>query len=200
MSPRRIAKALGGIGIAALAVIIVAAIWIIRSREREREILAHSISVVPGSLLHARNFHWTQMKGDKQQWQLVASEASYGENRSSLTLKDSKLTMVLEDGKPLSAQAHRVDLSLTGNHVNRAEFSGGLVLEYGDVRLKTAGGIFLPDRDTLEAKGPVEIAGEGFKISGVDLEARPRARTFTLKHQVVTELTAGARRAAAKHI
>ena len=65
MSLRRIAKALGGIGIAALAVIVLAAIWIIRSREREREILAHSISVEPGSLLHARNFHWTQMKGDK---------------------------------------------------------------------------------------------------------------------------------------
>jgi len=199
MSPRRIAKVLAGVGIAALAVIVVTAVWIIKSRERERELLAHSVSVEPGSLLHAKNFHWTQMKGDKEQWELVAKEASYGENRSSLVLKDSKLKMVLADGKPLSAQAHRVDLNLTGNHVNRAEFSGGLILDYGDVRLKTAGGTFLPDSDLLEAAGPVEIAGDGFKISGVDLEAKPRARTFTLKHQVVTDLTAGAARAAAKH-
>jgi LPS export ABC transporter protein LptC len=199
MSPRRIAKALAIVGIAVLAMIVVAAVWIIRSREHERQLLARSVKVEPGSLLHARHFHWTQMKGDKEQWELTSSEASYGEDRSSLVLKDSQLKMVLDDGKRVLAQAHRVDLSLTGNHVNRAEFSGGLVLDYGDVRLKTAGGTFLPDSDVLEAAGPVEIAGDGFKISGVDLEARPRARTFTLKHQVVTELTAGAARAAAKH-
>ena len=101
MSPRRIAKALAGIGIAVLIVIVVAAVVIIKGRERERKLLANTVSVEPGSLLHARNFHWTQMKGDKQQWQLTASEANYGEDRSSITLKDSKLMMVLDDGKPL---------------------------------------------------------------------------------------------------
>jgi len=198
MSPRRIAKALAGIGIAVLIVIVVAAVVIIKGRERERKLLANTVSVEPGSLLHARNFHWTQMKGDKQQWQLTASEANYGEDRSSITLKDSKLMMVLDDGKPLSAQAHRVYLKVTGDHVNRAEFSGGLVLHYGDVKITTQSGTFLPDSDSLEAQGPVEITGDGFRIAGVDLEAKPRARTFTLKHQVVTDLTAGAARAA-KH-
>ena len=198
MSPRNIAKTLAGIGIAALVVIVVAGVVIIKSRERERALLARSVSIEPGSLLHARNFHWTQMKGDKEQWQLTASEASYGEDRSSLTLKDSKLTMVLDDGKPVAALAHRVDLSLNGNHVNRAEFSGGLVLNYGDIQVTTQGGTFLPDSDMLEARGPVEISGKGFKVVGVDLEAKPRARTFTLKHQVVTDFTAGAPGAAAK--
>lgn len=200
MSPRRIAKTLAAIGVAALTIIVVSAGWIIKSRERERARLSHSISVDPGSLLHARNFHWTQMKGDKEQWQLVASEANYAENRTSLTLKDTKLTMVMDDGKPLAVRADRVDLSLSGNnHVKRAEFSGGLVLDYGDVRLKTARGTFLPDSDLLEAPGPVEISGDGFKISGVGLEAKPRARTFQLKHQVVTDLTAKAAHVAAKH-
>jgi LPS export ABC transporter protein LptC len=199
MSPRQIAKTLAGIGIAALVVIVVAAVVIIKARQRERQVLANSISVEPGSLLHARNFHWTQMKGDKEQWELNASEASYGEDRSSLTLKDTKLKMVLDDGKPVSGEAHRVDLRLNGNHVTRAEFSGGLILNYGDIRISTQGGTFLPDKDWLEARGPVEITGDGFKVAGVDLVARPRERTFTLEHQVVTNFTAGAARAAAKH-
>jgi len=199
MSPRRIAKALAGVGIAALVVIVVAAVWIIKSRARERKLLANSVTVEPGSLLHARNFHWTQMKGDKEQWELAASEASYSDDRTSLTLKDPRLKMVLDDGKPVSGQAHRVYLRLNGNHVNRAEFSGGLVLNYGDIRITTQGGTFVPDSDLLEAHGPVEITGDGFKVAGVDLVARPRARTFTLEHQVVTDFTAGAQRAAAKH-
>ncbi len=199
MSPRRIAKVLAGVGIAALVVIVAAAVVIINGRERERQLLANSISVEPGSLLHARHFHWTQMKGDKEQWQLTAGEASYGEDRSSLTLNDSKLTMGLDDGKPVSAQANRVALKLNGDHVNRAEFSGGLVLHYGDIKVTTESGTFLPDSDLLEAHGAVEIAGDGFRIAGVDLEARPRARTFILKHQVVTDLTPGAARAASKH-
>src|SRR5581483_4373321 len=119
---------------------------------------------------------------------------------SSLTLKEPRLTMTLEDGKPVSATAKRVYLKLSGsNHVDRAEFSGGLVLNYGDIRMTTEGGTFLPDRDLLQANGPVEINGEGFKVAGVGLVARPRARTFTLEHQVVTDFTAGAARAAAKH-
>jgi LPS export ABC transporter protein LptC len=199
MSPRHIAQTLAGIGIAVLLVIVVAAVWIIKSRERERKMIADTISVEPGSLLHAKNFHWTQMKGDKEQWELAASEASYSDDRTSLTLKDSKLKMVLDDGKPVSGQAHRVYLKLNGNHVNRAEFSGGLVLNYGDIRITTQGGTFLPDTDLLEAHGPVEIIGNGFKVAGVDLVARPRARSFTLEHQVVTDFTAGAARAAAKH-
>lgn len=199
MSLRKLAKTLAGIGIAALAAIVVAAIVIVKGRERQRELLARSVKFVPNSLLHARNFHWTQMKGDKEQWQLVASEANYADDRTSLTLKDSKLTMVLDDGKPVAAVARQVNLKLNGNHVNRADFSGGLVLNYGDIRITTKGGTFLPDRDLLEAEGPVEIVGQGFKVVGVDLEAKPRARTFTLKHQVVTDFTSGIPRGAAKH-
>jgi LPS export ABC transporter protein LptC len=198
MSPRQIAKALAGIGIAAFVVIVVAGGWIIKSRERERKLLANSISVIPGSLLHARNFHWTQMKGDKEQWQLVAEEANYSDDRTSLTLRQPRLTMVLADGKPVAAHAKLVLLSLSGNHVNKAEFSGGLVLHYGDISVTTEGGTFLPDRDSLVAQGPVEITGQGFKVSGVGLTAQPRAQTFTLLHQVVTDFTSGAARAS-KH-
>ena len=199
MSPRRIAKVLVTAGILCLTMIMVSAVWLIKSRERQRKALQRSVSVEPGSLLHARNFHWTQMKGDKEQWELAAGEASYGESRSSLILKDAKLTMTMEDGKPISARAHRVDLSVTGNHVNRAEFRGGLALEYGDIKLLTTDATFMPDQDLLEAPGLVQIQGEGFKINAVGLEARPRARTFSLKHEVSTELTAGARNEIPKH-
>jgi LPS export ABC transporter protein LptC len=199
MSPRQIAKGLAGVGIAALVVIVVAGGWIIKSRERERNLLAKTISVIPGSLLHARNFHWTQMKGDKEQWELVAKEANYSDDRTSLTLTEPSLTMVLDDGKPVAAQARRVFLVVNGNHVKKAEFSGGMVLHYGDIKITTEGGTFVPDSDSLVASGPVEITGEGFKVSGVGLHAQPRARTFTLDHQVVTDFTAGAARAANQH-
>ncbi|GEM_PF-407889 len=198
MSPRQIARTLAGVGIAALVVIVTAAVLIIKSRERERELLALSVKVDPGSLLHAHNFHWTQMKGDKEQWELFASEANYSDDRTSLTLKDSKLNMVLDDGKPLSANAKRVHLKLTGNnHVNWAHFSGGVVVHYGDITITTPNGTFLPDRDLLTATGPVQIVGQGFKVVGVGLSARPKARIFTIEHQVVTDFTQGAVHAAA---
>jgi LPS export ABC transporter protein LptC len=198
MSPRQIAKTLAGVGIAALVVIVAAAVLIIKSRERERELLAQSVKVEPGSLLHARNFHWTQMKGDKEQWELFASEANYSDDRTSLTLKDSKISMVMEDGKPLSATAKQVSLKLTGNnHVNLAHLSGGVVVHYGDITITTQNGTFLPDSDLLTATGPVEIIGQGFKVVGVGLSAKPKARIFTIEHQVVTDFTAGAVHAAA---
>ncbi len=201
MSPRQIAKTLAGVGIAALVVIVTAAVVIIKSRDRERQLLAQSVKVEPGSLLHAHNFHWTQMKGDKEQWELFSSEANYSDDRTSLTLKDSKIKMVLDDGKPLSANAKLVNLKLSGNnHVTWAHFSGGVVVHYGDIMITTNDGTFLPDSDLLTSTSPVEIVGQGFKVVGVGLKAKPKARTFSIEHQVVTDFTAGAvHAAAAKH-
>src|SRR5207249_5584959 len=76
MSPKRAARLLAGAGVAALAIIAVVGVVVIRGHQRQ-QILRQGLALVPGSLLHAKNFHWTQMKGDEKQWELVAGDASY---------------------------------------------------------------------------------------------------------------------------
>src|SRR5215475_4523187 len=119
MSPRRIAGALAGFGIVALAVLLVVTVWVVRHRQ-DAQAMQKVAGLVPGSLLHAHNFHWTEMKAGQPQWVLTAADASYSGDKSALVLTDAGVTMTAEDGKRVTIDAPHAVLHLTGNHVNLA--------------------------------------------------------------------------------
>jgi LPS export ABC transporter protein LptC len=188
MSPRRLAKLLAWLGSAVLAVVMVATVWVVHNR-KSAELLREAASVVPNSLLSAHSFHWTQMKGDKKQWELSGRVASYSADKKLLKLLDANLTMLTEDGKLVTLRAPKADLTMNGNRVSQADLSGGLEVHYGDVTVVTQQASFVPDSDQLSAPGPVAIQSQGLKVNGVGLTAHPRAQQFELLEQVTTEVT-----------
>ena len=198
MSPRTIGRILALLGAGVLVGMLVFTVVLVRHRSRNR-VLKHQTGLVPGTLLHAHNFHWTQMKGDKRQWELRATEASYSEDKTSLKLVGTELSMTLDDGKEVRLRAPKAELTVDGARVKRAELSGGLELNYGAVVLKTTEAVYLPETDELQGGGPVQIVGEGFTVSGVGLQANPHQRVFGLLHQVSTQLNPGVARVAAKN-
>lgn len=188
MSPRRIAKALAVVGAVAVLVLLVVTTWVVRNRSAG-QVLQAVTGVVPGSLLHARNFHWTQMKAGERQWVLTAADASYSNDKTSLTLLDAKISMNSSDGKPVVVDAPRAVLTLKGNHVSRAVLSGGTTIHYGDFILSTDNATFSPDEDQVEAAGLVTVLGEGLKVTGVGMTGHPKSRLFELHDQVNTQFT-----------
>ena len=198
MSPRRIAKILGAIGATALAALVIATVYIVNTRSRAAS-MRIAADLVPGSLAHARNFRWTQMKGGQQQWILNASEASYSEDKTTIVLKQPHLTMTAEDGKPVSVEGSKAILNIDGdNHVKRAELSGGATIHYGDFVIDAEDAVFRPDDDQVEAPGAVTIEGEGLKVSGIGLVGHPKLKQFELQKQVTTHLVPNSRIASAK--
>jgi Tfp pilus assembly protein FimT len=115
MSPRRIAKALALSGGVALGAILIVTIWVVRHRIPEQKLIS-AAGLLPNSLLHARNFHWTQMKGEKNQWVLAAKDASYSNDKTSVTLKEATVSMTTEDGKHVRLTAPTAVLTMDGNH------------------------------------------------------------------------------------
>lgn len=188
MSPRRIAKALAGVGAVGVIVLLVVTAWVVRNRSAG-QVLQTVAGVVPGSLLHARNFHWTQMKAGERQWVLTAADASYSNDKTSLTLLGAEIAMTSSDGKPVVVDAPRAVLSLNGNHVSRAVLSGGTTIHYGDFVLSTESATFSPDDDQVEAAGLVTVLGEGLKVTGVGMTGHPKTRLFELHEQVNTQFT-----------
>jgi LPS export ABC transporter protein LptC len=188
LSPRRIAKALAGVGAVAVMVLLVVTAWVVRNRSAG-QVLQTVAGVVPGSLLHARNFHWTQMKAGERQWVLTATDASYSNDKTSLTMLGAEIAMTSSDGKPVVVNAPRAVLSLNGNHVNRAVLSGGTTIHYGDFVLSTDSATFSPDEDQVEAAGLVTVLGEGLKVTGIGMTGHPKARLFELHDQVNTQFT-----------
>ena len=188
MSPKKIAKALAGFGAAALIVLLIATVWIVRHRSAA-QVLETAAGLVPGTLLRAHNFHWTQMKAGERQWVLTASEADYTADKTTLKLTDAVVTMVSSDGKPVVVNAPHADLTLNGNHVTRAYLTGGTIIHFGDYVLTTDSATFMPDDDKVEAPGLVTLVGEGLKVTGVGMSGHPKTRVFQLNTQVETVVT-----------
>jgi LPS export ABC transporter protein LptC len=188
LSPRKIAKALAGFGAVALIVLLIATVWIVRHRSAG-QVLQTAAGLVPGTLLRAHNFHWTQMKAGERQWVLTAGEADYSADKTTLKLTDAVVTMVSSDGKPVVVNAPHADLTLEGNHVTRAYLTGGTVIHFGDYVLSTDSATFMPDDDKVEAPGLVTVIGDGLKVTGVGLSGHPKTRVFELHTQVETEVT-----------
>lgn len=187
MSPRRIAKFLAGFGAIALVVLLVATIWIVRHRSAT-QVLQTAAGLVPGTLLRAHNFHWTQMKAGERQWVLTAVEADYSADKTMLKLTDAVVTMVSSDGKPVVVNSPHADLTMNGNHVTKAYLTGGTVIHFGDYVLSTDSATFMPDDDKVEAPGLVTVIGDGLKVTGVGLSGHPKTRVFDLHTQVQTEV------------
>ena len=188
MSPRRIAKFLAGFGAIALVVLLVATVWIVRHRSAT-QVLQTAAGLVPGTLLRAHNFHWTQMKAGERQWVLTAGEADYSADKTTLKLTDAVVTMVSSDGKPVVVNSPHADLTMNGNHVTKAYLTGGTVIHFGDYVLSTDSATFMPDDDSVEAPGLVTVIGDGLKVTGVGLSGHPKTRVFELHTQVQTVVT-----------
>jgi LPS export ABC transporter protein LptC len=188
VSPRRIAKALASFGAIALIVLLVVTVWVVRNRSAT-QVLQTVAGLVPGTLLHAHNFHWTQMKAGEREWVLTAGEASYSTDKTSLKLTNAEVTMTSSDGKPVVVNAPTALLTLSGNHVTRAFLSGGTVIHFGDYILSTDSATFMPDEDQVEAAGLVTVIGEGLRVTGVGMTGHPKTRIFQLHQQVRTEFT-----------
>lgn len=189
MSPRRIAKLLAGFGAVALAAILAVTVVVVRHRTAGQKLGQAALGMLPGTLLHAHNFHWTQMKGDQSQWVLKAKDASYSDDKTSLTLINPEITLKGSDGKRIDLSASSAQLKIDGGHIKRANMNGGLVVHYGDFVLNTDTASFLPDSDELEAPGPVTIQGPDVLITGIGLRGHPKAQTFQLQRQVSTRIT-----------
>jgi len=185
MRPRRIARLLALSGTVALMVIVIVTVTVVRKRSAQQK-LRTIVGIVPGALLHAHNFNWTQMRGNQSQWVLKASDASYSNDKTSISLIRPQLSMIAQDGKHLLLTASRAVLTVQGNHVSRADMTGGLTADYGDFVLMTDSATFLPDADQLHAQGAVKISGPGLNVAGIGLSGHPKAQTFELLNQVKT--------------
>lgn len=187
VSPKKIAKALAAFGAIALLALVGVTVYIVHNRGGV-PLITKVAGMMPGSLYHVHNFHWTQMKGSEQQWILTARDANYAGDKTSIILDDPLVKLVSKDGKPVTVEAPKAVLLLDGNKVRRATLSGGTRIHYGDFVMTTDEASFEPDADQVDAPGFVTIEGEGIKVTGTGMTGHTKTRQFELQKEVTTDI------------
>ncbi len=187
LRPRQIAKALGAFGAVALIALVGVTIYVVHNHATV-PLITKVAGMMPGSLYHVHNFHWTQMKAGEQQWILTARDANYAGDRTSILLDDPVVKLVSKDGKPVTVEAPKAVLQLDGNKVKRASLTGGTRIHYGDFVLTTDEASFEPDADQVDAPGFVTIEGEGIKVTGTGMTGHTKTRQFELLKEVTTNI------------
>jgi len=187
MSPRRVARLLAALGVIVLAAIAIMTTWVIHRRDA-RPSLEDVAGLVPDAFLRVQKFQWTQIKAGQTQWKLNARDATYSNDKSSVTLTDAIVRVTSEDGKEISVIAPRAVVFLDGSDVKRAELSGGATIRYGEMELVTDHASFSPLTNGVDAPGAVTLTGNGLKITGVGLSGNAKTRQFELHKQVSTEI------------
>ncbi len=185
MRPKQIAKALGAFGAIALAALVAVTIYVVHNRA-VAPLITKVAGMIPGSLYHVHNFHWTQMKAGEQEWVLSARDANYSGDKTSLILNEPVVKLVSKDGKPVTVEAPKAVIDLDGGKIKRATLSGGTQIHYGNFLLTTDQATFVPDADLVDAPGLVTIEGEGIKVTGVGMTGDTKTRQFELLKQVTT--------------
>ncbi|MCL5043820.1 MAG: LPS export ABC transporter periplasmic protein LptC [Deltaproteobacteria bacterium] len=188
MRLRRVAFLLVMLGVAASLVLLVVAIRVVRRRAFAEAVQRRHVHPLANTLLHARNFDWTQVKGAQRRWVLHGTDARYSVDGTSLTLTVARLSMQSADGAEVTVNAPRASVKLSGSSIKEAFLSGGIELRYQGYRFTTAQATFLPDRDEITAPGPVKIVGQGIQVEGVGLEGHPGRQLFTLLSHTVTQV------------
>jgi LPS export ABC transporter protein LptC len=101
-------------------------------------------------------------------------------------LVQPQLSMIAKDGKHLLLTASRAVLTVNGNHISKADMSGGLKVDYGEFVLITESATMLPDADQIHATGAVKVKGPGLDVVGIGLSGHLKAQTFELLKEVKT--------------
>ena len=188
LRPKQIAKLLGAFGAITLAALVGVTYYVVHNRAAA-PVIAAVAGLIPGSLYHVHNFHWTQMHGGEKEWILTARDANYSNDKTSLILNEPVVTLVSQDGKPITVKARNARLELEGaNKVKRATLSGGTEIHYGDFVMNTDVATFIPDSDQVDAPGFVTIEGEGIKVTGIGMTGHTKTRQFELLKEVSTHI------------
>jgi LPS export ABC transporter protein LptC len=182
----RKSKKLGAVLLVIIALVVgtIVAVFVgYRRVQNAPEMLLSSIK--DGADLSLGKIKQTATRDGRKEWSLEAGSALYMENEKKAVLKDLAVTYYFEDGREVYLDA---DQGILHTDTNDIEFSGNVVIRNGDYRMATDRLNYEHGPRFIFCNQPVQITGNGAKVTGNSLNFDLNANKVVLSGDVAAAL------------
>jgi len=168
-------------------------LWIMKSRELKKNPLK-VLDYLPEAALQIKDFHRSQVDGDRKVWEIFGDEARYLKEQKQAVIKNPRILFYSKEGKTLEATGSEGNLFFTAE---QADLQGSIdnMQMRGDVQISYQGFIFNTDellyfksKDQVVSPGKVTLKGEGMELEGVGMEIALQDEKLHLAQNVKTKL------------
>ena len=163
--------------------------WLMKAREIKKN-PSKLLDYVPEAALQIKDFRRSKIEGGQKVWELSGEEARYLKADKEVTIKKPRMTFYQKDNNAIEAIGNDGHLWLSGQkgEMEKAQFQGGVQVNYRGFVLKTEEILYLKSKNQVLLPGKVTVKGDGLELEGIGMEINLDDEKMRMLNKVRTKL------------
>lgn len=163
--------------------------WLMKAREIKKN-PSKLLDYVPEAALQIRDFRRTKIERGQKVWELSGEEARYLKADKEVTIKKPRMTFYQKDNNAIEAIGNDGHLWLSGQEgeMEKAQFQGGVQVNYRGFVLKTEEILYLKSKNQVLLPGKVTVKGDSLELEGIGMEINLDDEKMRMLNKVRTKL------------
>ncbi len=163
--------------------------WLMKAREIKKN-PSKLLDYVPEAALQIKDFRRTKIEGGQKVWELSGEEARYLKADKEVTIKKPRMTFYQKDNNAIEAIGNDGHLWLSGQkgEMEKAQFQGGVQVNYRGFVLKTEEILYLKSKNQVLLPGKVTVKGDSLELEGIGMEINLDDEKMRMLNKVRTKL------------
>ncbi|OGQ67020.1 MAG: LPS export ABC transporter periplasmic protein LptC [Deltaproteobacteria bacterium RIFCSPLOWO2_12_55_13] len=163
--------------------------WLMKAREIKKN-PTKLLDYVPEAALQIKDFRRSKIEGGQKVWELSGEEASYLKADKEVTIKKPRMTFYQKDNNAIEAIGNDGHLWLSGQggEMEKAQFQGGVQVNYRGFVLKTEEILYLKSKNQVLLPGKVTVKGDSLELEGIGMEINLDDEKMRMLSKVRTRL------------
>ena len=163
--------------------------WLMKAREIKKN-PTKLLDYVPEAALQIKDFRRSKIEGGQKVWELAGEEARYLKADKEVTIKKPRMTFYQKDNNAIEAIGNDGHLWLSGQEgeMEKAQFQGGVQVNYRGFVLKTEEILYLKSKNQVLFPGKVTVKGDSFELEGIGMEINLDDEKMRMLNKVRTKL------------
>lgn len=166
--------------------------WLMKAREIKKN-PSKLLDYVPEAALQIKDFRRTKIERGQKVWELSGEEARYLKADKEVTIKKPRMTFYQKDNNTIEAIGNDGHLWLSGQkgEMEKAQFQGGVQVNYRGFVLKTEEILYLKSKNQVLLPGKVTVKGDSLELEGIGMEINLDDEKMRMLNKVRTKLEPG---------
>jgi LPS export ABC transporter protein LptC len=157
-------------------------------KHKKQDLALQALDILPDVAQRIRNFHRVKVVEGRKVWEVSAREAQYREDEGVVSVEEPKVELFFKDGHQVAFGGQSGRVLLQGKELSGVEVRDAIEVEFDGYELATDFARYVVDEEKIFAPGAVTVRGEGFELTGSEMEVDLGARRLFVHRDVHMEL------------